>query len=88
MTIKVMIIAGTRPEAIKMAPVVMEFRKHPEFTTLLCNSGQHREMINETFRDFALVPDFSLDESSIKAPNSTHPHPTHDLQNFQTRTDF
>ena len=56
-----MIIAGTRPEAIKMAPVVMEFRKHPEFATLLCNSGQHREMINETFRDFALVPDFSLD---------------------------
>lgn len=56
-----MIIAGTRPEAIKMAPVVMEFRKHPEFTTLLCNSGQHREMINETFRDFAIVPDFSLD---------------------------
>ena len=67
MTIKVMIIAGTRPEAIKMAPVVMEFRKHPEFITLLCNSGQHREMINETFRDFALVPDFSLDESGIKA---------------------
>ncbi|WP_406040665.1 non-hydrolyzing UDP-N-acetylglucosamine 2-epimerase [Succinimonas sp.] len=58
---KVIIIAGTRPEAIKMAPVVMEFRKHPEFITLLCNSGQHREMINETFRDFALVPDFSLD---------------------------
>lgn len=61
MKTKVMIIAGTRPEAIKMAPVVMEFRKHEEFTTLLCNSGQHREMIDETFRDFNIVPDFSLD---------------------------
>ena len=61
MKTKILIIAGTRPEAIKMAPVVMEFRKHEEFTTLLCNSGQHREMINDTFRDFNIVPNFSLD---------------------------
>ncbi len=58
---KVIVIAGTRPEAIKVAPVVREFKKHPEVETLLCNSGQHREMINQTFADFNLVPDISLD---------------------------
>ena len=58
---KVVVIAGTRPEAIKVAPVVRELRKHPEIETLLCNSGQHREMINQTFADFNLIPDISLD---------------------------
>ncbi len=65
---KVMIIAGTRPEAIKVAPVVMEFRKHKEIETVLCNSGQHREMIEQTFRDFGLIPDITLE---IMQPGQT-----------------
>lgn len=58
---KVIIIAGTRPEAVKVAPIVLEFKKHLEIETLLCNSGQHKEMIDNVFADFQLVPDFSLD---------------------------
>ena len=58
---KVIIIAGTRPEAIKVAPIVKEFKKHKEITTILCNSGQHKEMIEQTFADFQITPDISLD---------------------------
>ena len=65
---KVIIIAGTRPEAVKVAPIVLEFKKHPEIETLLCNSGQHKQMIEETFADFQLVPDISLD---VMTPGQT-----------------
>ena len=61
---KIIVIAGTRPEAVKLAPVVMELRRHPEITTLLCNSGQHQQMIDDTFADFKIVPDISLNVMS------------------------
>ena len=45
---KVMLVFGTRPEAIKMAPLVKEFQMHPDqFQTLVCVTGQHREMLDQ-----------------------------------------
>ena len=58
---KVMVMAGTRPEAIKVAPVVRELHKHKELTTILCNTGQHKEMIQQAFDDFGIQPDLHLD---------------------------
>lgn len=46
MKIKNLIIFGTRPEAIKMAPLVKEFQKHEEFDTKVCVTAQHREMLD------------------------------------------
>ena len=57
-----MLVFGTRPEAIKMAPLVKEFQKYPEsFQTLVCVTGQHREMLDQVLRIFDIVPDFDLD---------------------------
>ena len=58
----VMLVFGTRPEAIKMAPLVKEFQKHAEaFRTLVCVTGQHREMLDQVLRIFGIRPDFDLD---------------------------
>lgn len=58
---RVMLVFGTRPEAIKMAPLVKEFQKHPEqFETLVCVTGQHREMLDQVLRLFEIVPDYDL----------------------------
>lgn len=58
---KVMVVIGTRPEAIKLAPVVLELRKHPaEFDTRVCSTGQHREMLDQMLQVFGLRPDFDL----------------------------
>lgn len=58
----VMLVFGTRPEAIKMAPLVKEFRKHPDsFRTIVCVTGQHRQMLDQVLRLFEIVPDFDLD---------------------------
>ena len=59
---KVMLVFGTRPEAIKMAPLVKEFQKYPEeFQTIVCVTGQHREMLDQVLRIFDIVPDYDLD---------------------------
>ena len=59
---KIMSVFGTRPEAIKMAPLVKEFQKYPEsFQTLVCVTGQHREMLDQVLSIFDIVPDFDLD---------------------------
>lgn len=59
---KIMLVFGTRPEAIKMAPLVKEFQKYPEsFQTLVCVTGQHREMLDQVLRIFDIVTDFDLD---------------------------
>ena len=59
---KVMLVFGTRPEAIKMCPLVMEFRKYPEdFETVVCVTGQHREMLDQMLKIFEVEPDFDLD---------------------------
>lgn len=58
---KVLLVFGTRPEAIKMAPLVHEFKKYPEqFETLVCVTGQHREMLDQVLELFQIVPDVDL----------------------------
>ena len=59
---KILIVFGTRPEAIKMAPVVNEFKKFPkEFDMKVCVTAQHREMLDQVLAVFNIVPDFDLD---------------------------
>ena len=56
-----MLVFGTRPEAIKMAPLVREFRKYPdEFETLVCVTGQHREMLDQVLSIFDIHPEYDL----------------------------
>ncbi len=56
-----MLVFGTRPEAIKMCPLVKEFQKHPdEFETIVCVTGQHREMLDQVLKIFEVTPDFDL----------------------------
>jgi len=58
---KVMLVFGTRPEAIKMAPLVQEFQKHPaKFQTIVCVTGQHREMLDQVLNLFDIIPDYDL----------------------------
>ncbi len=58
---KIMLIFGTRPEAIKMAPLVKEFQKHPEeFETIVCVTGQHRQMLDQVLDIFDIQPDYDL----------------------------
>jgi len=58
---KILLVFGTRPEAIKMAPVVKEFQKHPEqFQTVVCVTAQHREMLDQVLKIFDIVPDIDL----------------------------
>ena len=58
---KVMLVFGTRPEAIKMCPLVKEFQKHPdEFETIVCVTGQHREMLDQVLKIFEIQPDYDL----------------------------
>ena len=56
-----MLVFGTRPEAIKMAPLVKELQKYPEqFRTIVCVTGQHREMLDQVLQLFGIVPDYDL----------------------------
>ncbi len=58
---KVMLVFGTRPEAIKMAPLVKAFAQFPEtFETIVCVTGQHREMLDQVLHIFDIVPDYDL----------------------------
>ena len=58
---RILLVFGTRPEAIKMAPLVREFQKHPEaFETIVCVTGQHREMLDQVLRIFGIQPDYDL----------------------------
>ncbi|WP_349946238.1 non-hydrolyzing UDP-N-acetylglucosamine 2-epimerase, partial [Bacteroides cellulosilyticus] len=58
---KIMLVFGTRPEAIKMAPLVKEFQKYSvEFQTIVCVTGQHREMLDQVLRIFEIQPDYDL----------------------------
>lgn len=58
---KVMLVFGTRPEAIKMAPLVKEFQKYPkQFKTIVCVTGQHREMLDQVLQLFDIIPDYDL----------------------------
>nr|WP_254883124.1 UDP-N-acetylglucosamine 2-epimerase (non-hydrolyzing) [Bacteroides cellulosilyticus] len=61
MIIKIMLVFGTRPEAIKMAPLVKEFQKRSDkFETIVCVTGQHREMLDQVLDIFDITPNFDL----------------------------
>ena len=58
---KIILVFGTRPEAIKMAPLVKELQKYPdEFQTMVCVTGQHREMLDQVLHLFNITPDYDL----------------------------
>ncbi len=60
--LKIMTIFGTRPEAVKMAPLILELEKHPEhIESLVCVTAQHREMLDQVLDIFKIKPDFDLD---------------------------
>lgn len=63
---KILIVIGTRPEAIKMAPLYKKFKEHSEFETRLCVTGQHREMLDQVLDFFEIKPDYDL---NIMKPN-------------------
>lgn len=64
---KILLIFGTRPEAIKMAPLVKMLLKHPEkFETKVCATAQHREMLDQVLNFFEIIPDFDL---NLMRPN-------------------
>lgn len=65
---KVMLVFGTRPEAIKMCPVVKELKTRPGIKTLVCVTGQHRQMLDQVLETFDVVPDYDL---SIMKPQQT-----------------
>lgn len=58
---KVMLVFGTRPEAIKMCPLVNVLKADPRFETIVCVTGQHREMLQQVLSVFHVTPDFDLD---------------------------
>ena len=57
---KIMLVFGTRPEAIKMCPLVNELKSRPEFEVKVCVTGQHREMLTQVLRVFDVHPDYDL----------------------------
>lgn len=59
---KILSIFGTRPEAIKMAPVIKELERHPDrFNSLVCVTAQHRQMLDQVLQLFEINPDYDLD---------------------------
>ena len=63
---KVLFVFGTRPEAIKMASLFLEFKKSKVFETKLCVTSQHKEMLSQILKFFEIVPDYDLD---VMKPN-------------------
>jgi UDP-N-acetylglucosamine 2-epimerase (non-hydrolysing) len=62
MRLKVLCIFGTRPEAIKMAPIIKELEIFPDdFETVVCVTGQHRQMLDQVMSLFEIIPDYDLD---------------------------
>ena len=66
--IRVLSVFGTRPEAAKMCPLVLELQNHPRFESMVCVTAQHREMLDQVLHIFGVVPDYDLD---IMKPNQT-----------------
>ena len=57
---KIMLVFGTRPEAIKMCPLVNELKSRKEIETLVCVTGQHRQMLDQVLETFQVIPDYDL----------------------------
>ena len=66
MSLKVMTIFGTRPEAVKMAPLVKELESRPEIESVCCITAQHREMLDDVLRLFDITPDYDLNIMQAK----------------------
>ena len=58
---KILIVFGTRPEAIKMVPLIKEFKKHSDFEVKICVSAQHKQMLDQVLNLFEMKPDYDLD---------------------------
>ena len=58
---RIMIIMGTRPEAIKLCPLVLELKRRKRYEVLVCSTGQHRSMLDGVLEAFSIKPDFDLD---------------------------
>ena len=69
--LRVLSVFGTRPEAIKMCPLVLELRQRPEFESLVCVTAQHREMLDSVLDSFGIVPDYDLDIMEVGQTLST-----------------
>lgn len=78
---KIMIVFGTRPEAIKMCPLVLELKKKPQFKTIVCVTGQHRQMLDMVLEAFQVVPDYDL--SIMKARQTLFDVTQNILQSIQ-----
>ena len=61
MSKKILVIFGTRPEAIKMAPIINHLKKNKIFYTKVCVTAQHREMLDQVLEIFKIKPDYDLD---------------------------
>lgn len=59
--LRILSVFGTRPEAIKMCPLALELQRRPEFESLVCVTGQHREMLHSVLETFGVQPEFDLD---------------------------
>ena len=57
---KIMLVFGTRPEAIKMCPLVNELKRREDFETVVCVTGQHRQMLDQVLETFEVIPDYDL----------------------------
>ena len=64
----ILFLFGTRPEAIKLAPLIVEFKKNIHFETKICLTGQHREMVDQVLRLFSIIPDYDL---NLMMPNQS-----------------
>ena len=63
--IKVMLVFGTRPEAIKMAPLYLELKRRPEIECIACVTAQHRKMLDDVLDCFVIKPDYDLDVMKV-----------------------
>ena len=64
----ILVILGTRPEAIKLAPVILELQKNNNYNVLVCNTEQQKELSNQTLGFFGIKTDFNL---NVMTPNQT-----------------
>ena len=79
---KILLVFGTRPEAIKMAPLVKEFQKYPShFQTIVCVTGQHREMLDQVLNLFEIIPNYDL--NIMKQGQDMYDITTHVLKGMQ-----
>ena len=79
---KIMLVFGTRPEAIKMCPLVKELNRRESFKTIVCVTGQHRQMLDQVLKIFNVIPDYDL---AIMTENQTlFDITTKILENFRT----